>query len=224
LLAHGDDVLVLLWRSAQGDEYWIDPSRMHRVEVSLSLPASFGYDAWRIDFPAPTPVSLTRDGNGSLRLRLQSIDISARVLLTSSRTRIEEIEASMRAAFPQACATLLEGTGHRLEKVSFVESELAQLATGQRQEAIIALARQQLDDARALLEGNDPANAWELAQECRQTLRGIVNNQMVSALSSSARQSEGIERLELLRHSYFTLPTFYRESSREDEKSLIDYT
>jgi hypothetical protein len=197
---------------------------MHRVEVSVHLAAPGELSAWRIDFPAPTPVPLSRSSGGSIILRLQSVDISARVLLTSSRARLEEVEAAMAALLPTAATALLEGTAARLDKTTHVESELAQMGAGQRQDAAMGQARRLLEDARALLEGDDPTHAWELATEARQVLRAVVNNQMVAALSPSARQAGASERLDLLRHSYYTLPTYYRETSREDERSVIDYT
>jgi hypothetical protein len=223
LLGHEGDLLVLVWRSAQGDEFWVDPSRMHRVEVSLVVEEGEPLRAWRLDFPSVRPVPIERDTRGSIRLRLESVELSARVLLSSSAQRAEAIAERMASLLPTATAHLIEGVEHRLEKIGLIEHELARLGAGRRQEPLLATCRRQAADARGLHGAQDHVNAWDVATECRHSMRALVNNQMVAALTNSARP-DSRPRVALLRHSYYTLPQFYRETSREDAEALVDYT
>lgn len=223
ILQHSNDFLLLVWRSGQGDEYWIDPSPMHRVEVGLPSLEEPELEAWRVDFPRARRLNLERAPSGLLRLRLQSVDLTARVLLTSSAQRSAEVSAAIDEMLPTAAAYQVEGVEHRLNKVLLIERDLMRIGAGTRQERFVEECRQNLEHARALLDAEDFANAWDVSFECIGLLRRIINTQMIAARSGT-RQLDTGSRLALLRHSYYTLPDYYKESAVHDERAIEEYT
>ncbi|MDX1972107.1 MAG: hypothetical protein SFY68_06200, partial [Candidatus Sumerlaeia bacterium] len=111
MLHHTDDILVFLWRASKADEFWLDPMPMPRVEVKLNVSANENVKAWKLDFPEVQPLELIRDAKGAVLVNLGAFDLTAKILLTRSHVRPQEIRASVeRLLSPavQSRRTMLE--------------------------------------------------------------------------------------------------------------------
>ncbi len=223
LLHHSDDILLLLWRSSEGDEYWIDPTRMTRIEVFIGLETDTDINVWRMDFPGEQPIPVARDAKGDLRIQLDTIDLTAKILLTRSNQRPKDIAQRLSASLQRATRFKVDGVRYRLEKVRAVEKELEALGRGERDSPALREARDLATEAQRLYDHGDYRDAWIAALQVAQLLRTLVNRQMVRATTASREGEEG-ERLQLLRRSYYTLSEYYRQSAARDEAVVQEYT
>ncbi|MBI5153887.1 hypothetical protein HZA57_01510 [Candidatus Poribacteria bacterium] len=222
MLHHGDDILVMLWRSAEGDEYWIDPSTMNRVEVSIALNAPMTTNAWRMDFPAARPLEIVRDLKGAIRIDLDMVDLTALVLITRGTQRAKDLATALQRRLPTVARYAVEGVEHRLTKIMFIENELLTMKAGQNQQQRLLDCHDLIEDAKKFLRLDEFADACAMAWQAGRLLRTIVNRQMVEALASSNVERDSRE--DMLRRSYFTLPQFFKERATQTAVSLMEFT
>ena len=223
LLHHGDDVLVLLWRSATGDEYWIDDSVCDRLEVRLKVPEAEGLGAWRLDFPGVRRLSIGRQYKGAATIPAGRVDLTAAILLTRGTQRADAMAAAVEQALPAATRWSLEGVRARMEKAARVEGELSHLSTAHAPQAALEAAWQLLDKAAALHDKGADADAWKALEAAKRRLRSLVDQRMTEALASGRVERDS--DVDLLRRSYHTLPLFHREvASRLRTRVALDYT
>lgn len=223
MIQHSGDYLILVWRSGQGEEFWIDPMHIHRVEISIAMADDAPVDAWQVDFPRARPVRIARNRSGAIRLQLDAVDLTARILLTRSRERPQSvgnsIENRLAAALRHRHASLIG----RAAKIDYIERELPKAAGGAtRRDDRAARSLELLTEAEHLMESQAHAEAWELCSEGAQLMRRLINSRMVEALS--AVELDPTSPIDVLRHSYYLLPQFYREASLRDERVIQEYT
>ncbi len=223
MLHHSDDILLLLWRASDGDEYWIDPARMTRTEVFIGLETETELTAWRMDFPGGHQIPVARDAKGDLRIQLDTIDLTAKILLTRSSQRPRDIAARLETRMKRATRFKVDGVRYRLEKVRAIEKELEEIGRGVRDSPALREARDLSKEAQRLCDGGEDRDAWIAASQVTQLLRTLVNRQMVRATTVSREGEEG-RVLDLLRRSYYTLPEYYRQSVARDEAVVQEYT
>ncbi len=223
MLHHIDDILIMLWRSAQGDEFWIDPSKISRVEVTIGTETQAEMQAWHMDFPVVKPVPIARDAKGAIRIQLDSLDLTGKILLTRSQQRPQDIARTLQYRLPKATEYKVKGLEHRLAKVELVEQALNVKHVGIRQMPQIEECRKLVTEAHELFEINEYVDAWQFAAHATQMIRTIINRQMVSAMTV-AFNIEKDSVYDLLRRSYYTLPQFYYEISARDADIIQEYT
>lgn len=223
MLHHSDDILLLLWRSAEGDEFWIDPARMTRIEIFIGLQSDTEIDAWRMDFPGEHQIPLMRDAKGDVRLQLDSIDLTAKILLTRSRQRPRDLAARLQSRLGRAARFRVDGVRYRCEKVRSVEKLLEEANRGSRDAAPLREARDLVREAERLLGSGDDRAAWIAASQSAQLLRTHINQQMARATAWSRPVPEG-SVLDALRHNFMLLPEFYRRAHERDEAVVGEYT
>ena len=222
MLHHGNDILILLWRSSQGDEYWVDPAAMARVEITIRLETTAEMTAWRMDFPAAQPIEVARDLKGAVRLHLSGVDLTGLILLTRSNRRPRELAAALRERLPRAARYRVQGAAYRLQKHELIEGELAALGRGARPPRLLADCRVAIEESRELLDEENYHEAWNRAGSACRTLRILVNREMTESLSAGPIVRDS--RLDLLRRSFFTLPRFYQEARTDRQQGLTEYT
>lgn len=222
LLQHSSDLLLLLWHFAPGEEYWIDPSPVGRLEVNIRLPELPQFNAWRVDFPAVTPLRVDYDLKGAMRIHLESVDLSAKVLLTRSAHRAQEIAGAVRRLLPKATACLAGGLHHRLEKVGLIETELAELGLPVLHEEVLRTSRQRLADMTELIDAGRLEEVWPLALQVQRDMRALINRRMVEALATTVYDRDS--PLALMRQSYYTLPLFHGEAGARDARAIQEFT
>ncbi|MCB2156246.1 hypothetical protein KQI84_15325 [bacterium] len=222
MLHHGDDILIMLWRTTQGDEYWVDPNAMSRVEITIRLESHVEMMAWRMDFPAAQPIEVARDLKGAVRLYLPEVDLTALILLTRSNRRPRELADGLRDRLPHAASYRVQGAELRLQKHELIGQEMASQGRELRQPRLLEDAREAVAQAREFLDEEDYVHAWECASAANRLLRLMVNREMTETLG--IRKVERDSRLDLLRRSFFTLPRFYQEAQLPIKKEPLDYT
>jgi len=223
MLHHSDDILLLLWRSSEGDEFWIDPARMTRVELFIGLETESDLNAWRMDFPGGYQIPLSKDAKGDVRLHLDSIDLTAKILLTRSKQRPTDLMERLNSHLGKATRFRVEGMDYRLEKVRAIERELGDGPTGAGESTTLREARDLMKEGFRLLGDEDFRDAWIAASQADQLIRTVINQRMVRA-TAGRRSDEENTVIEMLRRNYFTLPEYYRRSQARDEAVIDEFT
>lgn len=223
MLHHGDEVLVLLWRSATGDEYWIDDSIATRLELRLQLGAAEGLHAWRLDFPAARRVRIAPPHRGALRVEVGAVDLTAAVLLSRSSARAERLAVQMREALPAAANWAIQGLEARLSKIAATEGELSHLSTAHAPARHLEAGWRKLEESRQQFARGEHEACWTGIAEAQRGLRALVDSRMTEALSSARVERDS--ELDLLRRSYCNLPRFHREVARSlGARPALDFT
>src|SRR5690606_35200782 len=131
---------------------WIDPAGDNKLEIILQIDPQTTFEAWQIDFPNARRLPVDYDLKGAMRVQLDSVDLTAKVLLTRSPKRISEISNRIRERRGPAARFLADELRYRVEKITFVESELDELGIDNGHATVTTDCRRQLDRTITLLE------------------------------------------------------------------------
>jgi len=164
-----------------------------------------------------------RDAKGDVRLQLDSIDLTAKILLTRSRQRPMDLAARLQERLPKATRFRVDCVRYRCEKVRYVERVLEEMHRGSRDAAPLREARDLVREADRLIEEADWRAAWIAAAQAAQLLRTLVNQQMVRATAAGRATEEG-SVLDALRKNYMLLPEYYRRAQERTEAVVEEYT
>jgi len=223
MLHHTDEILLLLWRSGKGDEYWIDPSPMVRAEIYLDIESPVDLNAWVLDFPKVKKIPISRDAKGAIKLQIENFDLTGKILMARSTSRIKEIENKVSSLLPKVVRAKQSSLDVRQRKIMMIESELNSNHYGANQRSLVEDAKSLISEAKNLIDIEEYENAWDRLTEAAMAQREIINKQMVQALGNDFRITDSTP-IEILRRNYFTLPRYYKEMMQRDEDNIMEYT
>lgn len=222
-IGHGHEILLVLRMEGYEEDFFVDEAYMERTEISINLGRGFAHlRAWRMDFPAARQLEVLKDNVGSLRFLAGPLELTGLILLSSGTKRFEDLALNLQSRLQlvaREAVTLLEV---RLCKVELIEDELQALGAGIDNRERLSAVQKGLGEARAFLELEGYADAYQTARRAARFLRQAVKYQMAKALSNPVFDREGLHAR--LRGNYYTLPRFYREGASETARAFTDLT
>lgn len=221
VLRHGHDLLIVLRMEGYEEEFFIDEAFMERTEVSMILPDSEDVKVWRMDFPEAKPLDIMRDAAGSIRFLPGPLELTGLLMVTKGERRSQDIAREIRERLPRAARAAVEILAARFSKVALIEGELRQLDAGVNNRERLLVVQKSLEEARSLLQKEDPAGAYLKARQTTRLIRQIIKYQMARALATPVT---GAADRNLFRTRYYSLPDFYREATSDAAKAFSDLT
>lgn len=222
VIRHGHDLLLVLRMEGYEEDYFIDEGYMERTEISLILPNAPVINAWRMDFPAPRQLEVVREANGAIRFLAGPLELTGLIMLTPGSQRSQDVAAKLIKRLPLVANAAVESLTVRLAKIELIEGELQAMNAGVNNRERIVLAQKGLMEARGFLATDDFVDAYNKARQTARLLRQVVKYQMAKALATAVMETSGIRQH--LRSNYFTLPSFYRQSTSEAARAFSDLT